>query len=313
MNSSNHFQLSQLAPGVFAAVCGQRGAGIGNAGLVDLGDRTLVFDTFLTPRAAADLLAISLDLTGRQPDLVINSHYHNDHTWGNQIFVPQALILSSEGTRDLITTHGQEEYDWYREHSAGRLEELRAQYDQTADAAEKENLITWLDYYGGLVEAFPTLKICLPQITFAERLTIYGSSRRADLYTFENGHTGSDTILHLPDDQILFAGDLLFVQCHPFLSEANPFELIAILERIKAMSFSTIVPGHGPAGTKEDVNVLIEYVRFCIDTAERMSAEGHTDEEAIAGLEIPERYDQWIIPHFFQMNIGHLLKLLAEQ
>ena len=41
MNSSNHFQLSQLAPGVFAAVCGQRGAGIGNAGLIDFGDRTL--------------------------------------------------------------------------------------------------------------------------------------------------------------------------------------------------------------------------------------------------------------------------------
>ena len=310
---SKHFQLVELQPGIYAAICGQRGAGIGNAGLVDLGDRLLVFDTFMTPQAAADLLAISLKLAGRQPDLVINSHYHNDHIWGNQVFLPQALILSSADTYDLILSEGLEEFAWYGAQSAVRLADLQQQYDGTDDAAEKENLAPWLDYYGGLVEAFPKLRMCPPQLTFTDRLTIHGRSRRAELITFENGHTGSDTILYLPEDGdgqgIIFAADLLFVQTHPFLVEADPLQLMAILEEIEQMPFSAIVPGHGPLGTKEDIKQLIDYVQYCLETADRLIKEGRMDEEAVRGLSIPEAYAAWKIPHFFNLNISHLIKI----
>jgi glyoxylase-like metal-dependent hydrolase (beta-lactamase superfamily II) len=312
LKPSKHFELEALAPGVYAAICGDRGAGVGNAGFVDLGDRVLAFDTFLTPQAATDMKALAAALTGRQPELVINSHYHNDHIWGNQVFLPKALILASEGARELIKTEGQEEYDYYGAQSAGRYAELCEQYEQSDDATERENLIPWLDYYRGLAEAFPDLKMCPPQITVPDRLTIYGSRRRADLLTYKNGHTGSDSILYLPQDQILFAADLLFVQCHPFFVEADPFKLIAILEGIEEMDFTKIVPGHGPVGTKEDVSTLIDYVRGCIATAECMIAEGDVDEEAIAALEIPSPYESWKIPHFYQMNMRHLLEFLAE-
>jgi cyclase len=312
VKESKHFQLSELAQGIYAAICGQRGAGVGNAGLIDLGERTLVFDTFLTPQAAADLQAMALELTGRQADLVINSHYHNDHIWGNQVFLPGALILSCEGTRQLIATEGQDEFNWYGARSAARLQELRQEYDQAEDAAEKERLLPWLDYYGGLAEAFPGLKMCPPQMTFEDRLTIYGRDRRLELITFENGHTGSDTILYLPDDQILFAADLLFVQVHPFLSEGDPFQLLAILENIAEMAFTKIVPGHGPVGTKDDVRALSAYVRHCIQTAENLIAEGNTDEDTVAELPISEAYEEWAIPHFFQMNIRYLINLFSE-
>ena len=312
LQESKHYQLFELIPGVYAAICGQRGAGIGNAGMVDLGDRVLVFDTFMTPQAAADLLAMSLELTGRQPDLVINSHYHNDHIWGNQVFLPQALILSSRHTYDLILSEGQEEFEWYDAQSAVRLADLQQQYEGTDDAAAKENLAPWLDYFGGLVEAFPNLKICPPQLTFADRLTIYGGTRRAELITFENGHTASDTILYLPDDDdeqgIVFAADLLFVQTHPFLAEADPLQLMAILKEIEQMPFSAIVPGHGPVGTKEDIRQLITYVQYCLETADLLIKEGRMDEEAVKGLSIPEPYASWKIPHFFNLNISHLIK-----
>ena len=309
---SKHFQLVELKPGIYAAICGQRGAGIGNAGLIDLGDRVLVFDTFMTPQAAADLLAASVALTGRRPDLVINSHYHNDHIWGNQVFLAQALILSSEATLELILREGQEEFDWYGANSAGRLADLQGQYDRSEDGAGKENLAPWLDYYGGLVEAFPDLKVCPPQMTFRNHLTIHGSSRQAKLITFENGHTGSDTILYLPesDDEqgTIFAADLLFVQTHPFLIEGDPLQLINILKEIEQVEFSTIVPGHGPVGTKEDIQQLIAYIQYCLQTADRLIEEGHTDEAALAALTLPHPYDAWKIPHFFTTNISHLIK-----
>ena len=134
--SSVHFQLQIVANGVYATIAREGGAAIGNAGIVDLGDRTLVFDTFLTPQAAVDLHAAALEVTGRVPQLVINSHYHNDHIWGNQIFVPEAQILSSTGTRRLIASAGEEEFEWYRDHSEERLSAARRQYEKTTDEKE---------------------------------------------------------------------------------------------------------------------------------------------------------------------------------
>ena len=109
---SKHFRLQQLADGVYAAVHIDGGAAIGNAGIVDLGDRTLVYDTFLTPQAAEDLRIAAEALTGRPIDAVLNSHWHNDHIWGNQVFDADTDIISTEETRRIfISTRGHGAYD----------------------------------------------------------------------------------------------------------------------------------------------------------------------------------------------------------
>jgi len=82
-----------LADGVYAALHVEGGYAIGNAGIIDLGDRTLIFDTCLNPRAAKDLQMAAKTLTGRPVDSVINSHWHHDHTWGNQIFGVDIAII----------------------------------------------------------------------------------------------------------------------------------------------------------------------------------------------------------------------------
>src|SRR5512139_3020840 len=110
---SRHFVLHPLAEGIFAAIAIDGGHAICNAGLIDLGGQILVFDTFLTPQAALDLRQAAMELFGRSPQIVINSHYHNDHIWGNQVFLPEAQFVSSNETRQLIMTEGTEEYQWY--------------------------------------------------------------------------------------------------------------------------------------------------------------------------------------------------------
>lgn len=65
---SEHFRLERLTDGVYVAIASDTGAATCNAGIVDLGDRTLIFDTFLTPRAAKDLRAAAAQLTGREDD-----------------------------------------------------------------------------------------------------------------------------------------------------------------------------------------------------------------------------------------------------
>src|ERR1051326_2480722 len=93
--TSKHFHLEALRDGVYAAI-GIPGTGSGsNAGIIDLGDRTVVFDTFLTPQAGDDLRAAAERLTGRPVAAVINSHWHSDHIHGNQAFALDTPIIAT--------------------------------------------------------------------------------------------------------------------------------------------------------------------------------------------------------------------------
>lgn len=87
-----------MADGVYAAIATELGVAFSNAGLIDLGDQTLVFDAFENPRPAEDLLEASIQLTGRKPKTVIISHWHPDHWGGLQVFADCA-ILATPATR----------------------------------------------------------------------------------------------------------------------------------------------------------------------------------------------------------------------
>jgi len=101
-NRTEHFTLQALGDGIFAAIAEDGGAAICNTGLMDLGDQVIVFDTFMTPQAARDLKQFSIEQFGRAPHIAIDGHYHNDHTWGNQAFLPEAQILTSALRNNLI-------------------------------------------------------------------------------------------------------------------------------------------------------------------------------------------------------------------
>src|SRR6478672_10218109 len=117
-----NFTIQQLAPGVWAAIQNdQFGRAICNAGIVDLGDKTVVFDPFMTPEAAKELRNVAVELTGRPVSFVINSHYHNDHIRGNQEFIPIATIISTAWTRDQIAKSEPEEQEWEKRHAPALL------------------------------------------------------------------------------------------------------------------------------------------------------------------------------------------------
>lgn len=303
---SDHFELHTLAEGIFAAIAKDGGAAICDAGLIDLGGQVVVFDTFMTPQAARDLCDFSSDTFGRPPQIVINSHYHNDHIWGNQIFASGAQILSSCHTRQLINTAGADEFQWYSAHSAERLEALQAQFQNTQDEEEKRSLLLWIGYYQGLVEAFPHLRVCAPDITFDCSLEIHGTHRSVRLITFEGAHTGSDTILFLPQEGIIFMSDLLFVNCHPYLADGDPLGLLKVLKEISQLDATRFVPGHGPIGTREDVRLLIAYVEGCFDTAQKLVGTGIANQEKFLELKVPLDFEAWQQPQFYRNNIEFL-------
>lgn len=310
--ASKHFSLHELSEGIFAAVATDGGAAICNAGLVDLGGQILVYDTFLTPQAAQDLRDSAVKYFRRTPQLIVYSHFHNDHIWGGQVFADTAQIISSARTRDLITTEGMLEFKWHAANASQKLESLRVQYQKTDDAEQREQIALWMGYYGGLVEALPHLKVCLPTLTFSGQLEIHGSKLSARLITFEGGHTGSDTVLYIPQAGILFLSDLLFVGCHPYLGDGDPHLLLKALHEISRLEAQVFVPGHGGLGTRADMQLEIAYIEDCLATAQRLVEKGTINEDQIHALAIPEKYQGWQQSQFYHSNIQYLCGRLRE-
>ena len=118
--SSKHFVVHEVSGNVYAVIHSDGGWQIGNSGIIDLGDSTLLFDTGLTPQSARDLRDASVHLTGREPTYVVNSHYHNDHIRGNQCF-PESKFISTSLTRELIDSKGRKEFESDRRHAKQQL------------------------------------------------------------------------------------------------------------------------------------------------------------------------------------------------
>lgn len=304
---STHFSLHPLTGGVTAVIASEAGAAVGNAGLIELGGQIVVFDTFMTPLAAFDLQRAVKELFGRAPTLVVNSHYHNDHIWGNQVFEGSAPIVSTIRTRELIATAGKEEYDYFSSNSAQRLAALRAEYRE-AEEGQRAELLFWAGYYERLLEALPTLNVVMPDLTFDDRMDIYGGGRKAELIAFESAHSENDAILYLPQEGIVFMSDLLFVGCHPYLADGNALKFLEALKEIEKLDATCFVPGHGAVGTRDDLALMIAYIEQCLQLAQEIRQAGETSQENIAALKIPEPFQDWRFGKFFQMNMQFLCK-----
>jgi cyclase len=311
--SAKHFRYVRLAPGVYAAIDPLLDGGSGgcNAGIVDLGDRTLVFDSGVTPRAGRELLTAAKTLTRREPSYLVVSHYHNDHIRGSQVFLG-AVEIGTALTRQLIATKGRTDLteDW--ENAASQATEMKT-LARSKDESEREFGAFFLPFWQGILASLPEVKLRLPDVTFDKRLTFQGSKRVAQLIAFDNGHCGSDCVLLLPKEHILFCGDLLFVKCHPFLGHGDPVSLLSILSRLAGMKARVFVPGHGPLGQKKDVKELQSYIHTLSAQARRVLRKGGTEVDA-ASQPVPDSFADWMLARlFFEFNMRYIFRQLAQK
>jgi cyclase len=304
--TSKHFYLQPLADGIYAAIAKTGGSAISNSGLIDLGDQTLIFDTTMTPQSGNDLLQAAANLFGRSRSLIINSHYHNDHIWGNQVFSGDGPVISTRRTRNLIATAGMEEFQYYSQHSGERYKSLQAEYLHTTDPKQRKNLEFWVGYYKSLMDTLPHLKVCMPTITFEDRLEIQGNQHKAELIEFVGGHTDSDSILYLPEEGIIFTSDLLFTDCHPYLADGDPQQTLHALQEIEQLDGSHFVPGHGPVGNRSHLRMMIDYIEYCHECAQLLTYDEQTIDDQIAEIQLSKSFQGWDYPNFFQSNLRFL-------
>jgi len=311
LSGSRHFRLERLADGLYVSIASDTGAATCNAGIVDLGDRTLIFDPFLTPTAAEGLRAAAAQLTSRPAAYVVNSHYHNDHIRGNQVFSVDTEIISTTLTRELIATKGVNEIRWDTGNSPEQLHVFEERLKTETDANTRKDIAFWVAYHRSIIESLPMLELRLPNWTFDKRLVFHGSRRTAEVITFGGGHTESDSILYLPAERIAFMGDLLFIGCHPYLADGDPQEWLRSLARIESLDLETFVPGHGPVGTADDLALMRQYItELEALAAEVVEAEGSADKAAERA--IPSRFEMWCFARFFPTNMRFLHERISK-
>lgn len=301
--SSKHFRIEKLAEGVYAATQVDGGWMICNTGIVDLGNITLVFDTGLTPQAAHDLRSAAEALTGRAPRYVVTSHYHNDHIRGNQAFT-EAQVVSTLANRELIATNGKTdlEDDWKQAPEQLAIMEAAA---QSGERDDQRFAAMFLPYWQGIQASLPEIQLRLPELTFENRLTFHGTKCTAQLIAM-GGHTESDCVMYLPQERVLFCGDLLFVRGHPYLGDGDPQALLSSLDRLEGLGAQVYVPGHGPVGEGGDIEKMRLYLRTLTQQAQEVVAHGGTEEEA-AKQPVPEAFAYWMLAKpFYEANMRFL-------
>lgn len=303
--SATNFDLIKISDGVYACIHKFGGKAICNSGIVDNGESTIIFDTFLSPDAAEELIETVKHLKLSPVKYVINSHYHNDHIRGNQSFSPEVKILSTKRTAELIEQEEPKEIaaeKIYAKKQYEYFDSLSRTFKGDTSLKEYQEIKMMKPYFEELSKSHEKIRTRLPDTYIVNEKSLDGSRRKVILIDKGKGHTESDLIMYLPDEGIMFAGDLVFNKNHPYLGDGYPQDWKIKLKEMEAMKIEVVIPGHGDPGGKEIINTMKEYIESIEEIVTEMKNEGKSLED-IEKIQMPERYKDWLLDNYFRSNL----------
>lgn len=245
-------QLTKLSENVYAYIDIKNPSPAGNsfganAGVVIGKDAVLVIDTLISAKHGKKLIAQIKEVTDKPIKYVVNTHSHLDHAWGNCEFAKldaviigkKAEKITEEAVNQMIA--GAAMFGLTPEDMEGTTAKLP---DMDIDQKPEVDL-------GGVTAAFK----------------YYGPSHNMDSIT-----------VHVKEDNVLFVGDIVFNKYHPYLGDADIPAWVEVLSALGEIDAAVIVPGHGPAATKEDLRDLALYLT-AFDKHAKILSEGKTQRD----------------------------------
>lgn len=189
-----------------------------NTGIVIGDDAVLVADTQATPAMAADVIRRIREVTDKPIRYVVLTHYHAVRVLGAAAYQPQQ-ILASQDTYDLIMERGEQD----KASEIGRFPRLFRNVESVPPG------LTW------------------PTITFTGKMTLWLGKLEVQLLQLGRGHTKGDTVVWLPQERSLLAGDLVEFDATPYAGDAYFQDWPQTLQNLAALKPLALVPGRGPA------------------------------------------------------------------
>jgi cyclase len=232
--------VHEVGDGVFAYLQPDGSWGWSNAGLVVSEGGSLLVDTLFDLKLTQEMLDALEPIAGHI-DTVVNTHANGDHCWGNELMGDARIIASKECADEI---------------GSPPPETLAALVEGSSSMGV---LGEFLARIFGPFE-FEGITVRKPDETFEGELTLSVDGKDVHLIEVGPAHTRGDILVHVPNERVVFTGDILFVGGHPIVWTGPISNWVGALDRILAMDVDTVVPGHGPVVDKRAVNEEREYL-----------------------------------------------------
>lgn len=264
--------LQQLADGVYAYVQPDGGWCVSNAGVVVGPDTTVLIDTAATERRAKALRDAVATVAPDGPNILVNTHFHGDHVFGNAQFTPRATVVAHELARSEMIEAGP------------GLRHL------------------WPDVDWGETPITP------PTLTFRDAVTLHVGDKRLDVIHVGPAHTTNDVVIWSPEDRVLFAGDVLMSGVTPFCLMGSVAGSLLAVERLRALNPEIIVAGHGAVAGKELLDANASYLKWIQELAIDGVRSGLTTAEVAQQADLGD-FGSWLDS---ERLVGNLHRAYAE-
>jgi glyoxylase-like metal-dependent hydrolase (beta-lactamase superfamily II) len=262
-----------------------------NTGVIVGEKAVIVVDTQATPAMAQDVIRRIRQITDTPIKYVVLTHYHAVRVLGARAYQPQE-ILCSQDTYDLIVERGEE--------------------DKASEIARFPRLFRD-------VESVPP-GLTWPTMTFAGELTLRLGSLEVQLLQLGRGHTKGDTVVWLPQQRVLFSGDLVECEATPYAGDAYYEDWPATLDAIGALNPEKLLPGRGPAlSTPEDVRRALEGTRTFVSDLYASVKEGVSSGKTLRVIyretyeRLKPQYGHWVIfDHCLPFDVSRAYDLATQ-
>lgn len=302
---SKFFVLYKLSEGTYGAISKENSGMGGNAGFIDLGDFSIIIDTTVRVDAAEDLKRAAIQYTRKNPKFIVITHFHMDHIIGNSLFDQSIHIITSDRTLNNIKTENPKRIEEFKNMDLTEMEEsLKSEQDEEK-RREIENDLKFIksvradDFY-----------IRDPNMTFVKECIILGEERTTHLKTFKKAHTDGDVIVFVPEDGVLFAGDLLFARCDPWLGSGDPEGWVSLIDELMDLDFKVAVPGHGDLATKEEFSLEKKYIKEIVKLVKDRISAGEEPTQ-IKREDFSKEFQSWKSP-ILEWNINFLAEYMKK-
>jgi glyoxylase-like metal-dependent hydrolase (beta-lactamase superfamily II) len=289
------YKFETVAPGVFyATATGAIVTGSNNVAIV--GDRdVLVVDTGTSPAAARSFIEDLKVVTTKPIRYVVNTHFHYDHTDGNQVYAGKADIIAHEYVKVAITTldvlHREPYQTSQLTNVPARIDTLKKRIAAEANTEQRAQLERQLAVAQQGWEELKEIRPTPPTVTYSKKKTIDLGNREVQLLFLGRGHTNGDTVVYLPKEKIVATGDLM-ESTIAYMGDAQFDEWVSTLETLKGIDFTLDLPGHGtPFPDKARITAFQGYLRDLVTQGKGLRAQGKTAEDAAQLVDLSKYRD----------------------